>query len=102
MITLAETASYKTSQNQKTHYILEFTRTRAFMWYTTYLRNIFSKEKRCLRVQSFGPFWAISTKYQWELTEVGRLDCFSDFLNFVNEHHITYIRQHFPSTLELK
>ena len=41
----------------------------------------------------------ISTKYQLEITEVGRLDCFIDLTLFVI---ITYIRQQFPSTLELK
>ena len=42
-------------------------------------------EKRRLRLHSFGPFWTISTENQWEITEIGRLSCFSDFL-FVRFH----------------
>ena len=40
--------------------------------------------KRRLRLHSFGPFWTISTENQWEITEIGRLSCFSEF--FVRFH----------------
>ena len=33
-----------------------------------------------LRLQSFGPFWTIFTENQLEISEVGRLSCFIEFL----------------------
>ena len=41
---------------------------------------LFEKRVTCFRLHSFGPLWTISTGYQWEINEAGRLNCFSDFL----------------------
>ena len=37
------------------------------------------QRKKRLRLHSFGPLWTISTGNQWEISEFGRLSCFSDF-----------------------
>ena len=40
--------------------------------------------KKRLRLHSFGPFWTISTENQWEISEVGRLRCFIEFVCLIS------------------
>ena len=75
-----------TNYNIKNHHIFRNGRTSAFIaWHTHgmaypgYLVIFLQQRKKRLRLHSFGPLWTISTGNQWEISEFGRLSCFSDF-----------------------
>ena len=66
--------------SNKNYHIFRKPWTSAFRWYTLDTsEKCFNLRKTRLRLHSFGPLWTISTGNQWEISEFGRLSCFSDF-----------------------
>ena len=66
--------------SNKNYHIFRKPWTSAFRWYTLDTSEKCSNlRKKRLRLHSFGPLWTISTGNQWEISEFGRLSCFSDF-----------------------
>ena len=72
----------------RNHHIFGIARTSAFIWHIWIPLKKFCNATRrvcvCIVLVLFGPFPQISTENQWEISEFGRLSCFSEF--FVRFH----------------
>ena len=78
--TLSSRNSGLKNYSNKNYHIFRKPWTSAFRWYTLDTSEKCSNlRKKRLRLHSFGPLWTISTGNQWEISEFGRLSCFSDF-----------------------
>ena len=65
--------------SNKNYHIFRKPLTSAFRWHTLDTSEKCSNlRKKRFRLHSFGPVWTISTGNQWEISEFGRLSCFSD------------------------
>ena len=80
LLTLSSHNSGSKNYSNKNHHIFRKPWTSAFRWHTLYTSENSNLRKKRLRLHSFGPFWTIFTENQWEITEIGRLSCFSEFL----------------------
>ena len=80
LLTLSSHNSVLKNYSNKNHHIFRKPWTSAFRWHTPDTSEKCSNlRKKRLRLHSFGPFWTISTGYQWEINEFGRFSCFGDF-----------------------
>ena len=80
-LTLSSHNSGSKNYSNKNHHIFRKPWTSAFRWHTLKIsEKNFNPRKKRLRLRSFGPFWTISTENQWEISEIGRLSCFIEFM----------------------
>ena len=78
--TLSSRNSGLKNYSNKNYHIFRKPWTSDFRWCTLDTSEKCSNlRKKRLRLHSFGPLWTISTGNQWEISEFGRLSCFSDF-----------------------
>ena len=94
----SQNSTNSTNYSNKDHHIFRKPRTSAFRRHNTLdtSEKISNLRKKHLRLHSFGLLWTISTGNQWEISEVGRLNCFIDFLFdftsfLINIHQIMLI-----------